>query len=504
MSFSCDLVENARKHKWFLEKLHELGVTVDKPSAESLYRYQHLWLPLVHHHPRQPLMPPPDIAWLWHCHRLAPKNYVAYVKQTFGGMVEANPPFALQIPGPCEERSVVEATRVLWKKTYSDESFFFAEQQASATRGKADPLCGFDLLSSTERQATFLWQVSGERFQDDDFLEEGVDNYTKFLKLKQKASDERIILVPTYQIDLLWHTHILSSITNYNNDCKAIMGGTLHHDDSLTDRSDGGVLDVAYTSTKNLWKDEYGCDYVICGGMYRGEPPKAFFSADWRSWQEEWQAGANLHLIGKMGASSTSPPDKWAHHTGTASDGAQAFIATNTSRKDELKTKEHRDAYVLGRTANGIGYYHMETRDAHEILHQRVVRRIKRLETDIACAQCCFLGNKPMKEKELAQMTEVRDVLAARKKASKPSGNPRNTSSGDDTYYGADGLWLYPFIMYDCAGGACGGGVAGTGCGGSACGAGACGGSAYGGKLSTEREMHMTLLLTDCFFSIVS
>ena len=28
---------------------------------------------------RNKLYPPPDIAWLWHCHRLAPKLYVEYV-----------------------------------------------------------------------------------------------------------------------------------------------------------------------------------------------------------------------------------------------------------------------------------------------------------------------------------------------------------------------------------------------------------------------------------------
>jgi Glycine-rich domain-containing protein-like len=48
-------------------------------------------------------------------------------------------------------------------------------------------LLGFDLHVSSERQSTFFWQVSGKRFQDDDFLEEGVEKYTKFLKLKQKA-----------------------------------------------------------------------------------------------------------------------------------------------------------------------------------------------------------------------------------------------------------------------------------------------------------------------------
>merc|ERR1711933_219159 len=137
---------------------------------------------------------------------------------------------------------------------------------------------GFDLLGSTERQATFLWQIMGERFDDVEFLKEGVTNYHRFLQLKPYAAQSRIILVPTYQIDFMWHTHILSGITNYNKDCRRISGSTLHHDDSLTDRSDGGILDTSYVATSNLWKERYGINYAIPGGMYRGEPPKEYFN----------------------------------------------------------------------------------------------------------------------------------------------------------------------------------------------------------------------------------
>jgi hypothetical protein len=49
----------------------------------------------------------------------------------------------------------------------------------------------------------------------------------------------------------------------------------------LTDCSDGGVLDLSFKSTQQLWKKEYGCDYVIEGGMYRGEPPAGFFQEGW-------------------------------------------------------------------------------------------------------------------------------------------------------------------------------------------------------------------------------
>jgi hypothetical protein len=82
------------------------------------------------------------------------------------------------------------------------------------------------------------------------------------------------------------------------------------------------------------------------------------------------------------------------------------------------------------------------------------------LESDIACSKCCGGSGGAYitrKEKELARMMEMRDVLHERKNAGKPSGKLK-TCSND--YYGASGDWYYPIILYDSCGGACGGGVA--------------------------------------------
>ena len=55
------------------------------------------------------------------------------------------------------------------------------------------------------------------------------------------------------------------------------MGTTLNHDDSLNDRTEGSDLEKAFNVTKRLWKDLFGADYVVDGGMYRGEPPPQYF-----------------------------------------------------------------------------------------------------------------------------------------------------------------------------------------------------------------------------------
>ena len=66
-------------------------------------------------------------------------------------------------------------------------------------------------------QTSFLWQVSGPQFSDDDFLKEEINEYYKFLLLKD--DDKLLPLVPTYQIDLMWHTHILINCRQYIEDC---------------------------------------------------------------------------------------------------------------------------------------------------------------------------------------------------------------------------------------------------------------------------------------------
>jgi hypothetical protein len=103
------------------------------------------------------LIPPSDIAWLWHCHRLAPYRYMDYVQATYfqsdisnhvqgsfdvGKMstdfecYHRERPFIFQSQktessnlhnGPENDVEYADScsyTQVLWKKLYPHESFF--------------------------------------------------------------------------------------------------------------------------------------------------------------------------------------------------------------------------------------------------------------------------------------------------------------------------------------------------------------------------------------------
>ena len=203
--FSIDLVENSLKHKWFLQTIHELGISLKRPSLLSLQRYTDCWLPLVNKYNNTPLIPPADVAWLWHCHRLAPRDYEEYVTERFGVLLDATPPFTLQYADADVVYSQVSlTTQDLWSMEFPDKMFFLDSNQVDTfvhchnVSGEKKAMVGsFDLLGSTDRQATFLWQVSSPSFDEIDFLEQGVVNYRRFLLLKPMAQHLCTILVPT-------------------------------------------------------------------------------------------------------------------------------------------------------------------------------------------------------------------------------------------------------------------------------------------------------------------
>jgi Glycine-rich domain-containing protein-like len=357
----------------------------------------------------------------------------------------------------------------LWNTHYPQEFFYLVDLQTerSSNVDAGRSLIGnFNVLESMKRQATFLWQVSDEQYADDDFLKDGALNYAKFLHLKPKAANRNIILVPTIQIDLMWHTHMLTSMECYNKDCIRIMNSMFLHDDSYTDRTEGGALDVAYVATKTLWKCTYGTDYVVPGGMYRGEPPKEYFSPKWNPSKKFSASSISRQCMGKIKVSSISTgPSRWATLSGTASDGSPAFILTSEQTRHGIKKLQCLDMYVLGRIGSKTGYYHIETREAHTILLIRVNAHISTLRTDIAMAKCCCGSSAKISkfEGKLATLMEAKALLHERVHAAAPSGTTKTRHVAESATYSRDGTWMYPVAFYDCAGGACGGAVVSSG-----------------------------------------
>jgi hypothetical protein len=300
--------------------------------------------------------------------------------------------------------------------------------------------------------------------------------------------DPSLTLIPTYQIDLMWHTHILTSVTLYRDDCIAITGSPFDHDDSINDRTAGGRLDVSFQKTAALWKQTYGSDYAVMGGMYRGEPPSEFYDPTWIDTSRHVDKSQQEAVIM---ATATPIADTWTDPYQNAPDGSPGFIAPlPKDTRPGVNANQARDGYVFGNCPNsrGLGYYHETTREYLEIYSARIEAKIRSLEQTIACEQCCC-GNRhadliARHEEELAQLKKVRSDLILWSGGQQP----KKITNREVSYYGDSNNNHYNLgvIGGGCGacgfdGGGCGGGAAGCGSGGGACGGGGCGGGGCGG-----------------------
>ena len=310
------------EHKAFLRLVHsapgggdELYLGRALPGA--IERYVNFWLPLVAREAQgsesqggccAPLVPPFDIAWVWHLHRLAPLRYAAYCTERFGRVLD---------PGMAAFRAQTAAdaddeTRRLWRQHFGVEPFFQPEggegvrSVPRAAWGPRDPLsrqttlspeikemCAkvrsaltfdYDAETCSARQRTFLWQVSQPACSEGGAAAITA-RYVQFLGLMREHGYADHFFVPSYDIDFAWHTHMLSSTSAYLRESAALAGapGGVDHDDSVNQRQLHSQLHRGWQDTKELWALSHGetaPPIDLAGVTYRGEPPDWWFHSD--------------------------------------------------------------------------------------------------------------------------------------------------------------------------------------------------------------------------------
>nr|GEX92914.1 hypothetical protein [Tanacetum cinerariifolium] len=111
--------------------------------------------------------------------------------------------------------------------------------------------------------------------KDDIFLEGAVERYKGFLLMirRNMETKSKNFCVPTYNIELMWHTHQLHPLS-YFNDTVSLLGKVLGHDDTYSDRTKGQKLDVGFSTTTKQWKEMFSSSrYWRAGAMYRDVAP---------------------------------------------------------------------------------------------------------------------------------------------------------------------------------------------------------------------------------------
>ena len=119
-----------------------------------------------------------------------------------------------------------------------------------------------------------MFQVARPHMSNEFYLEGAVARYKGFLHLIRRNRERSIksFSVPTYDIDLMWHTHQLHP-ASYCKDLVEIMGKVLEHDDTDSDRTKGKKLDVGFSGTTEKWEEMYGVRYWRAGAMHKGNAP---------------------------------------------------------------------------------------------------------------------------------------------------------------------------------------------------------------------------------------
>jgi len=102
---------------------------------------------------------------------------------------------------------------------------------------------------------------------DEKHIEMAIEQYRKYLTLKIRYPT--VNLVPTEDIDLIWHAHILDT-ENYASDCEKIFGRFLHHKPYFGEFSDESQDQMRnfYNETSDLWEIEFG-EKLVQPKIYR-------------------------------------------------------------------------------------------------------------------------------------------------------------------------------------------------------------------------------------------
>ncbi|EXC03907.1 hypothetical protein L484_016112 [Morus notabilis] len=276
---SVDLVAAAKRQLKFLAAVDRNRNLYEGPVLDrAIYRYNACWLPLLAKHTETPvcegpLVVPLDCEWIWHCHRLNPVRYKSDCEELYGKILD-NSNVVSSLEDTCKKE-----TEEIWKSLYPEEPYTLDFNRA-LSEDAAEKTCvlekctKYDLVSAVKRQSPFSYQVSRPHMSNDCFLKGAVARYKGYLHLIRRNKEKSLnrFCVPTYDIDLIWHTHQLHPVS-YCKDLRKLVGKILEHDDTDSNRTKGMKLDNGFSGTTKQWEETFGTRYWRAGAMYRGSTP---------------------------------------------------------------------------------------------------------------------------------------------------------------------------------------------------------------------------------------
>jgi len=131
-------------------------------------------------------------------------------------------------------------------------------------------------------------------------IELAFDSYLKFITLLKENPGKK--LVPSFEIDLIWHSHMLDHPT-YVKDMKNYFGYIIHHNDTVE------IVSKQVDDTRNLWENRFGMkmpDLLIATTVGGGLSFKAMQQYQPPPQQQQQQQQQKSDSSGSGCSSSTS------------------------------------------------------------------------------------------------------------------------------------------------------------------------------------------------------
>ena len=264
-----DLVQAAKNELTFLERVAGYPNLCSGPIVrEAIRRYELFWLPLASINLDFDSQAPLDIAWVWHAHLLAPYYYEQDCLNIVNKVLDHSP---LDVSSQRQTEVPIVANCDLWRDLYSEEPFEIDLAKPPAVVVNYQSKIQYNLEEACARQFKFFYQVSLPHYKDDLFLKKAVERYENHLRIKRSHPD--VVMVPSYDVELMWHAHQLHPV-NYRQTTTELLGKPLHQDDTETGRKPGSMLYEPELTTRSagVWEAE-GLQFVKSGAAYRGDPP---------------------------------------------------------------------------------------------------------------------------------------------------------------------------------------------------------------------------------------
>jgi hypothetical protein len=239
------LIDN---YPWLYEGLH---------VHNAVRRYEVYWLHLVAKiDPRYPLAAPLDIEWVWYVHMLSPYAYNRDCLHRFGQVLDH------RITSAKDRNIGLNNARGIWEKAYPKEEFSLDLTAPPEITDTFTSKFSYDLFAAIFRQRFFNYQVALNHYRDLKFLEKGTKRYKDFLRAKLQDPD--LILNGCFDVQLIWHAHLVHP-TLYRDDTRKVFGEMLGHYDTEV-----GTGIVPWNGSPVREKNAHA-PKSIPGAMYRGE-----------------------------------------------------------------------------------------------------------------------------------------------------------------------------------------------------------------------------------------